>query len=431
MSRRRSFAFALGFVAAVIGLPLTGLAQTTGPLTALVGPGATDPSPHQLVRTSKNVLYAIAFDCATGYPGCGPNRVRVYGATTPGVAVAFKEYDVSHARTGGIQSVAAAIDGQDVIHVLWIETTAQGAVWYQTFNTTTNLWGPRQRLAVTYWNDSTATQGAEGVAIALDAAGIPHALWSARPSAGASLRIYYANRTGGRWSAPRLIDDQAVPSAPRFSEHPTMAFMASGDLLTAWIQGSCRVLRDSTCYTPDGVIYTRDRAAGGFWLQTVSIPDVTFPSIDNGPTLLVTPDGVRHISFTNAAPGHEDEIRYWYDKGNGWQGDQQPPDRVTHDPSLGPDGAGGLYIYGHGSPVGDYAGVGQNVYAFHKAAGSAVWSPWTLYVTGPYDDATSVRWSQFFHRFPSYVDATFWTNTTPYTLYVGTLPAAQTAASPH
>lgn len=401
-----------------LALSRPAMAQTVH--TAFIGRGVTDPSPHQIVRTSGDVLYAVAPSCNNGFPNCGPGRLRVYAATTPGLPRHFTELDAAHAPHGNIGSSAVAVDGSDVLHIVWIDRDGPGHVTYGTFDTHQNAWTSRQVLRVTHWTDFT--QGQEGAVIALDAAGNPHVLFSAKPTAPSDpVRLYYATASGGTWSTPVLIDAQAVPVPPRLTEHPAIAFGPDGTLLAAWLQGSCTVIRDGTCYTPDATIYTRLRSPGGTWQNTVALPDQSFTTIDNGPSVMVTADGVRHITFLSATVNHEDEIRYWYDAGAGWQGDQQPADQVTHDPVLGPDGQGGLYIYGHGAPPPpDYAGRGMNKYVFHKPAGATAWGPWTLLVAGPIDDASSTRWSQFFYQFPSENDVTYWFYTTPYEISVAT-----------
>src|SRR5690348_4604989 len=69
-----------------------------------VGPGFTDVSPHQLVRTSANVLYAVAPTCDS-YPTCPSNTLRVYRADQPGTPISFTEQDAPH-RPGGVGSAA-------------------------------------------------------------------------------------------------------------------------------------------------------------------------------------------------------------------------------------------------------------------------------------------------------------------------------------
>lgn len=75
---------------------------------------------------------------------------------------------------------------------------------------------------------------------------------------------------------------------------------------------------------------------------------------------------------------------------------------------LGPDGAGGLYIYGHDTPQGDLRGLGNGKLRFHKPAGATAWSSYELIRDGLIDDASTVRWSQFFHYHPEGVDFTWW-----------------------
>jgi hypothetical protein len=356
--------------------------------TAPVGPGATDVSPHQIVRTSTNYLYVIA-PTTTTYPNNPQALLYVWKANQVGAPTSFEAKDSGHAPRIGISTSASAINGSDVIHSLWLD--GQGRVSYGRFHTATDRWGATQVLSQTGWS---GLLGDEGVAIAVDAKGNPHAFWTVKVNG--KLRVDYANRIGGTWSKPVLADEATVINA----WHPTMAFAPNGDLLLAYIDGLGN-------YSADGKIRTRVRHASGTWAASQSVPVVAFTGLDNGPSLLITADGTQHITFCDTS----NQIQYWYNKGLGWTGDQQPAVQVTHDPALGPDGSGGLYIYGHGTPQGGIRGVGSNKYRFHKPAGTTAWGPWTLVVAGKIDDSTSTRWSQFFHQFPQTVDFTYWTHT--------------------
>jgi len=382
MHRRSLVLLMLLVVQLALGAAAFTIAYTPGPVAAagnhsiLVGPGFTDVSPHHLVRTSGDVLYVVAPTCDS-YPDCPGNSLRAYRADQPGTPTAFTEQDVAHRPSGGIGSAAVAIDGADTIHVLWNDRS--GTVRYATFATGTNLWGAMTTVATTNWTDFG--QGDEGVALAVDVNGMPHAVWSAEGSDGV-LHAFYANK-GGSWSAQR-VDDVAL-SGNRRVLHPTIAFTASNALVVAWLEGTFN-------YTPDGMIRVRTRDVNGVWgtTQTITDPAGVMTTIDNGPSLLATPDGTLHLTFVAANP--PDQVRYWYNRGSGWQGDQQPPAQVTHDPSLGPDGSGGVYIYGHGTPAPTYQDHGDDLYSFHKGAGATAWGPWTLYVTGAYDSSVSTRW---------------------------------------
>ncbi len=370
--------------------------------TIAIGPGFTDVSPHQLVRTSANILYTVAPTC-DAYPSCPGNSLRVYRADQAGTPTTFSEQDAAH-RPANVGSSAIAIDGTDTVHVLWNDRA--GNVNYRTFSPTNNLWSNTTVVATTNWTDFG--QGDEGVALAVDSNGMPHAAWSAKGS-DSILHVYYGNK-GGSWSAQQVDD---IPlSNNRRTLHPTVAFTATNALVVSWLEGTFN-------YVPDGIIRLRTRSSAGTWAttQTINDPDGAMTTIDNGPSLLITPDGTIHLTFLAANPA--DQVRYWYNSGAGWQGDRQPPAQITHDPSLGPDGNGGVFIYGHGTPT-PVDGHGDNLYSFHKAAGATTWEPWTLYVTGSYDSSVSTRWAQFFHTFPQEIDIVYWADAYPNNLSLGT-----------
>jgi hypothetical protein len=50
----------------------------------------------------------------------------------------------------------------------------------------------------------------------------------------------------------------------------------------------------------------------------------------------------------------------WIGASPSGRGDRQPAHQVTHNPALGPDGAGGVYLYGHGTPQPGLGGHGDN-----------------------------------------------------------------------
>jgi hypothetical protein len=363
------------------------------PAMVPVGPGNTDGSPRQLVRTSTDVLYVIA-PSGTSYVTSPPTRTRlhVWGAKGPGTPTGFVDRDAAHAPGGGVNASASAIDGADRIHSLWI---TPDAVNYGVFDTATNTWLTQTVLAVTNWTNYG--QGFEGAAIAVDAAGNPFAVWNAVDPSTGQLHVELAVARDGTFGAPVQVDDVSTVGG---AWHPTVAFAPNGDFVVSWIDGNGQ-------YYDPGIVRTRVRHRNGRWDPSYAIPDVgAQSSLDQSNSLLITADGTRHITFIDDG----NVIRYYYDRvdGQGWRGDQQPPTQVTHDPVLGPDGQGGLYIYGHNTPVGSIGGIGDGKLRFHKPAGASVWSSYDLVRDGLIDDASSVRWSQFFHFHPEEVDFTWW-----------------------
>lgn len=394
----------------------TALATSGAVAVALVGPGTTDPSSHQLVRTSTNVLYVIAPD-ETAFGTATTAHLRVNKANVAGPPGSFTLKDNSNAPGGGVNASDSAIDGQDRIHNIWMN--AQRNVFYAVFDTATDTWGPTTTLETNAFFSGAPTQGDEGVALALDNAGNPHAVWAYMSALNQS-RLHYATFQGGVWS-PYLQVESISPAQTVAinSWHPALAFAPSGDLTVAWLDGT-----GGSAF--DGVVRTRIRRANGTWDATLTLPDTNvIVGADNGPSILITADGVRHITFC----GSVNMVRYYYDAGSGWQGDQQPTTTVTHDPVLGPDGSGGLYLYGHGEPVGGAEGIGDGKFRFHKAIHATGWSAFTpipeANATGQIDDATSTRWSQFFYNYPKTIDFTYWIHTpgngaTGYEIHIGT-----------
>jgi hypothetical protein len=396
--------------------------EAAGPHSIFVGPGFTDVSPHQLVRTSGNVLYVAAPTC-DDFPSCPNNGLRIYAATNSGTPSGFTEQDGAH-RPLGVGSVATAIDGADTIHVAW--NGRDGNLNYRTFATASGLWSATTVLGATGW--TTFGQGDEGVALALDAGGVPHVAYTTIVAG--TRRVGYVNKVAGSWSSPTVIDD-APFDANQGAWHPTLAFYPNGDLLLAWFVGSFN-------YVPDGTIYFRTRAqASGTWTSTMTIAgDTLMTTIDNGPSLLIGSDGTAHVTFLNAGPAANgsatagDYVHYYYNTGSGWTANHPGGGtQITHNPSLGPGPNGAVRIYGHGWQGGRIDGHGDDLYYF-EGGGAGAWGPWTLYVTGAFDSSVSTRWAQFFQSFPQTLDVAFWADVYPNMLYVGTDAATGSGPTP-
>ncbi|MDX2292117.1 MULTISPECIES: hypothetical protein, partial [Streptomyces] len=93
-----------------------------------------------------------------------------------------------------------------------------------------------------------------------------------------------------------------MPLGTRQSLHPAIAFDTAGRLTVAWLQGSRdrdlgQILGFSfpIYYTADGTIFTRTMSAAGTWGPTARLPGIAMTAIDNGPSLISTPDGTLHL----------------------------------------------------------------------------------------------------------------------------------------
>lgn len=383
-----------------------------------VGPGYTDVSPRQLIRTSGDRLYVAASNCEN-YPCTDVGQtLRMFRAISTGVPSGFSRADQQH-EPRGVVGWAIAVDRSNVIHVAWTDRIASGSradrLRYTTFNPATDTWSATTETIDDALNVTTESggQGVQTVALALDANGSPHIVYLKRGPSDQERRIVYRSRSANGWSAPVRLDDTISYSGNQKAWHPNLLFDTQGRILALWERGSSNGGND-------GTIFGRVRAANGAWGGAVNISgeNAARVTIDQSTSAIVTPDNRYHVTWITST---NDFIRYQYsdDAGISWKanhpgGGMQP----THNPALG-WAAGKLRIYGHGSPVPPPDGSGDNLYYFESAGGSAAWSGWTQLVTGDFDSSVNVRWSQYFHNFPNTIDLAYWNDAYPNELYVG------------
>lgn len=384
-----------------------------------VGPGYTDVSPKQLVRTSTNRLYVAVSTC-NSYPCIDTaQKLRMYQASSIGTPVGFKHVDAS-AEPGAVAGWAIAIDGNNRIHVAWTDRSTSAStidrLRYTSFDTATNTWSRNIETIDGELNVSLdgGGQGMQSVALALDANGVPHIVYLRKAASDPNRRIYYRNKIGGTWSAARALDDTISYSSNQRAWHPNLAFDSAGRILAVWERGSFN--RDN-----DGTIFGRVRETNGTWQAAVNISgnNAARVTIDQSTSLLITPDNRYHIAWISAP---NDYIRYQYSNNLGQSWSFNNPSggtQATHNPSLG-YANGKLRIYGHDTPIPQPDDQGDNMLYFQGNGGSASWGSWTKIVTGDYDSSVNTRWSQYFHSFPNTVDIAYWDENYPNQLFVGT-----------
>lgn len=380
-----------------------------------VGPGYTDVSAKQLVRTSGNRLYVSGSTCAE-YPCTDvAQTLRMYRANSTGVPSGFTLLDAAKSPTG-VGQWAIAIDGADTIHVAWNERTTSGGglstLRYTTFSTGSNSWGDSPETIDGALGLDVGGQGVQSLALALDASGAPHVVYL--KGSGSARRVYQRARSGAGWSAATQLDDGVSYSGNQKAWHPNLAFDSAGRLLAVWQRGSFNT-------DNDGTLFSRVQAANGAWGVTVNVSgdNAARVTIDQSTSLLVTPGDRYHLTWISAG---NDYIRYQYsdDSGQSWQSNNPGGGaQATHNPSLG-YAAGKLRIYGHGTPEPAPDGHGENLYFFEGDGGAAAWGGWALFVTGAnFDSSVNTRWSQFFCAFPNTIDVAYWNDIYPNVLYAG------------
>jgi hypothetical protein len=279
-------------------------ADPIGTATPLVhvGPGATESSQRQVVRTRDDVVYIVSVD--DGGWGVGPHSaLHVYRAKTAGIPTAFALQDATHEphaedplrMSGG----DARIDAKGTIHVTYAVVDGSSvAVMHQTFDTSSDAWGPAERITelpadgdgirgrivsglaldpsgaplvvtasssgVSAWSRAAgdawsrvALAGEYGLhpSLAFDRSGRAHLAWLSSPYASPSIR--YATRSPeGKWSEPTLVSDQDVLSNKTLDQSPSLAFDGAAHPVVAWLDGQDHVqvaVRDGAGdWTDDG-----------------------------------------------------------------------------------------------------------------------------------------------------------------------------------
>lgn len=331
-------------IAALAGPPL----GDPGPLVT-VGPGATESSIRQVVRTPEGRVYIAAAD-DEGLNDGPAATLRMYRAGQAGVPTSFAEADVVGApRVTGNATIGggdARLDRSGRIHVVFLRTDFD-AVIHQTFSTVTDAWGPRETVT-TVPGASRSTFGDRGrvvVALALDHEGTPFVA----VTEGGSARVYRRS-AGGSW------DGTTVGSG---DQHPSLSFDRAGRLHAAWLD------------EPNTIRYAR-RDADGAWRATnavVATGVLENGNRDQGPALAVDARNDPVVLYLTGTPGANDNyVRVRTGTGGAWVADDPQPSVFAHTPGIYLRDDDRFLLLGH-----DAYPVAEPAY-LSRAAGTAAWS---------------------------------------------------------
>jgi hypothetical protein len=379
-----------------------------------VGNGYSDGSMQQLIRTSGDRLYIPSWQF-DHYPqgsdtGMG-ETLRMYKADQTGVPTTFTRLDTAHEPSNATQW-AAAVDGTDLIHVLWVEREAWSPpghchnLKYCTFSTATGLWGSVATIDTELEIDDENGQGDEMCALAIDASNVTHIVYLKYEAGEGVRRVYYRNNSGGSWSAATLIDNQTLSGAEK-CHHPGIAFDTSGNIVVTWVRGSAEGSSDGRAFIR---MYT------GSWGTTHDITGAAiWPGIDACLRLYIDSGNRFHVATLSATK----KIQYWYsnDSGATWTANHPGGGTaVGDDPVVGRYFLGKVRVYAHNDPATD-----TKITYWEGAGGAGVWGSRTVYnSTTGMDCTVNVRWSQYHHAITSKEDIAYWKSEYPTNLlYVG------------
>ena len=410
-----------------------------------IGVGYTDVMPRQIVRTHDDRVYIFAGQTQ------GSNNILVYWTATPGVPTSAEDFSGSTQLDPPLPrnpiSVDAVYDGNTIIHVLINENCASpysvctpnsGELYDHPFDITTNTFRPAKLISIGNSIVVGPYLGSGGVSGLFDTNGVLHvAYW------GGYNHIDYAAFTYDVESDTLTHVDSLVHVDTRGSaNHPILAVSPVDNSVTiAWISEASSpaqiLARTKTAngWGPVELVGPSDPNAGVWTSTNQGI------SVDQGPTLIITADGTKHLVYIQDVDSSGDygHVRYaTYTSSTGWI--DQPVPYYTHDPALATNGQGNIYILGHGH----FPNVGSdpacthdyNICSIKKTATG--WDLPQLFATPPstetFDDSISVRWSVVGWNRPDLIEFAFFSgqnsNYLDASVYYGTFGSTGSTLTP-
>ncbi|MCB9450783.1 MAG: hypothetical protein H6672_05055 [Anaerolineaceae bacterium] len=384
-----------------------------------IGPGFSDVIPHQIVRTDSDYVYV--FSARAEYS----NKLIAYWTTTQGLPTAGDFASGTETTVNGNPiSVETIYDGAFFIHVL--VNTNSGTLVHYPFDTRVNTFGAAQVLKTGNPAVSGDYIGTAGVSAGLGINGTFHVTYW-----GSGNHIVYQAYTANNDGVWATSGSASQVDTSGHATHPALAVSPADHLVTvAWVSEATSTAR----------ILARTRAANGTWgaVEIVSAAPVWTSrnlgvNIDQGPSLIITDDGVKHLLYiedydNTTEYGHVHYVRYsngaWLD---------QPIALYSHDPAIIVNSAGEMFIVAHGAEA---VGDNVNLYMMRRSPGCALWEPPEHIISPPpgssFDSSVSTKWAGTGYNRPETIEMVFFlANGGSYlntTLYYGRIPYVAGAA---
>lgn len=390
-----------------------------------LGLGLTDAVPHQLVRASNDRLYAIVMR------GQYSSQLRAYWSTAAGLPTSGSDFASTAINTGAeIVSVEVAYSGGAYIHALVFNRSGQ--LLDYVFDSGSQSFRAPLTLATGLPTISGEYVGSSGLSAGWDDAGNLHVThWGTNEHI--IYRRYTYNATAHTLSleeGPTQVDTAGS------ANHPALAVSPEDNGVTvAWVSEAASPYR----------ILARTRFSAGAWGNVEPVGNgVPWTSrnagvsVDQGPSLLIAPDGTRHLAYMGNWDATNQYGRIYYASsanGSSWQESAAP--YYTHAPTLALNSAGELFALGHGHPNNTGTACTQMVDMCVYKKTSSNWATPQLFAPAPggqsFDSSVSVKWSAVQFNRPQTVEFLFFLLGQGYvepTLYYGRLEAGTGGATP-
>jgi hypothetical protein len=373
-----------------------------------------DVIPHQLVRTSADRVVLFV-----GRPYA--SSIWAYWTEAPGLPTSAADFGgTASTTTSDVPiSVEAAYGGGRFVFVL--TNLQNGDLVVYPFDTQVGSFGSASVLLSGNPTVGGDYIGSSGVSAMIDQTG---ALQVAFRAAGNQIAHQaYAIDSGNGAVSPQGPATRIDADAS--ANHPVLAIAPDNSLTVAWISEAGSPAR----------ILARTRSSSGAWgsVETASTAPVWHSTsagvnIDQGPSLLVGPDGTRHLAYIEdyVSGGDYGRVHYVTRTGTSWT--DSALSIWSHDPALAIDGVGDVFLLGHGHPANAACRRMEDICTAGRSS-SGSWSTPATFATAPsgssFDSSPSVKWSGNAAGFvrPETIEFAFFS--TPYnspTVYYGRLP---------
>ncbi len=349
-----------------------------------IGLGGADVIPHQIVRANDDRLYVF------GCYGDMSSQLNAYWTTSAGLPNSGSDFTGSLEinDSADILAVEVVYDGAQTIHVL---TSGQdGKIKDRLFDLSTHNYRSEKVLGTDGATVNGKYAGSSGLSAMMARNGrldVVH--WTNDNHILFRSYTYdVSTDTLTPVEGPTQVDTGGSANHPALAISPT-----DGSVTVAWV---------SQMSTPAQIL-SRTEASGSWGtVQVASTAPVWMSTdwginIDQGPSLLITPDGVKRLAyiedFRTMDPNDYGRVHYVTDSGSGWV--DQYTGFYSHDPALAVNSAGQIYIIGHGHPLNSVCASMLDM-CFYRSNGNTNWTQKILIAhqgNQSFDSSPSVKWS--------------------------------------
>jgi hypothetical protein len=386
-----------------------------------LGSGYTDVIPHQIVRTSQDKVYLFAAN------GVNSSAIQVYWTNDSGIPSSKNDFSgsLTYNATQKPISVEAAYDGGSIIHVL--ANLVDGTLYDYPFDLAANIFKSPHLISSGDPVRTTLYPGTTGVSAMVGLDGILNvAYWNS------------GNHVTYRPFRYNPVSDTLTPQTTPFqvdsagsASHPVLAVSPyDGSVTVAWL---------SEAVNPHQVLGRTKTSAGWGNIEQVSNPTVRVwtyvdpqggASVDQGPSLIITADGHKHLSYiedTDSTGSYGRTHYVYYTSQNGWQDTRL--NYYTHNPSLATNSSSGIYLFGHGMYLDSRPCGSVNDVCYLKKNTNGTWGAPQMFATHPsgetFDNSVSTKWSVVGWTRPELIEVAFFSGSASnywnMSLYYGTL----------